>query len=1021
MKDYNRTPQIVNYLEREDIELPNLWRFEDEELKRFSEKNLFNYQVSALKNFLKFLYIYYEKSGKNKEDTIELNKEIKKVYDNFEIDEKYFNDLEIDESNKSNLFEIADNYYQAENNKINYVNFLNRCSFWMATGSGKTLLIVKLIYLLDNLMERGLIPERNILFLTYNDNLLDNFKKYINEFNKYSNIKINVESLKRFLGGQTKLGERTSINVYSYESTNIVDESGKVQLDFKRYENNGKWYIILDEAHKGEKGKSKSQLIYSIMSRNGFLFNFSATFTNKSDIATTIYNISFPEYIKQGYGKIIVPLETIKGFKRKEKGNEHEHIRNRQILESLIVLSVLKEAYLKLRKEAQVYHKPLLVMYTNTVNINEEKKDSDLFNIFTSLLYIIKPEKKNDINNLLEEAKKDLKEKLKDKDCKEHIIPNLQNEQIKEEFNYDTFSNYMINLIDNINYDTILKNVYNSKYPSSIEFIMLEGKEDGEIALNLKTAGIGKPFALIKIGNTKGWKDYLINQGYEFNKTPVDINFFNKLNAEESEINILLGSRTFFEGWDSNRPNIITFINIGSKEARKYVLQAIGRGLRIEPVKGYRRRLMFNTDKIKLNDIESALLLEKLFVSATNLDATTYILENLESLSSSEGIPIGENFEKNEEIKNKAIMLLAPKYKIKTINDEYLKQIIQKELSNIDLENLQSFISWLNLNDENTYKILAMNTNSYFDFNVLNKISNILNKIDIINNKYIDNENEKYFSKPRFYYPELILSKTISIINDTEQHSEEIDKFYPVYEDDIQHFKKIKVYIGFYNGKEIKKENVNEIVKSINNFKGTNKNVDDSIIEFDLELYKFIKHYYNPLLIPKDESTSIDFVSHIIQEKSELKFIYSLKKMIIDNKEEYEKEYGKHFEYWYFSRLEPIDNIYIRYFNQETATQQRFIPDFIFWFKKGNKYVILFADPKSIEFRQPEDKLEGFKELFMEGDKLKIFEYKTPKNEEYKVVVDLKFLNDKNINKPFWIKNDAESLFKVAKELIDME
>ena len=245
MKDYNRTPQIVNYLEREDIELPNLWRFEDEELKRFSEKNLFNYQVSALKNFLKFLYIYYEKSGKNKEDTIELNKEIKKVYDNFEIDEKYFNDLEIDESNKSNLFEIADNYYQAENNKINYVNFLNRCSFWMATGSGKTLLIVKLIYLLDNLMERGLIPERNILFLTYNDNLLDNFKKYINEFNKYSNIKINVESLKRFLGGQTKLGERTSINVYSYESTNIVDESGKVQLDFKRYENNGKWYIIL--------------------------------------------------------------------------------------------------------------------------------------------------------------------------------------------------------------------------------------------------------------------------------------------------------------------------------------------------------------------------------------------------------------------------------------------------------------------------------------------------------------------------------------------------------------------------------------------------------------------------------------------------------------------------------------------------------------------------------------------------------------------------------------------------------
>lgn len=143
--------------------------------------------------------------------------------------------------------------------------------------------------------------------------------------------------------------------------------------------------------------------------------------------------------------------------------------------------------------------------------------------------------------------------------------------------------------------------------------------------------------------------------------------------------------------------------------------------------------------------------------------------------------------------------------------------------------------------------------------------------------------------------------------------------------------------------------------------------------------------------------------------------------MFIDNKEKYETEYSKYFDYWYFSRLEPVDNIYIRYFNQNTEMLQRFIPDFIFWFKKGNKYVILFADPKSSNFVSSEDKFNGFKELFMEGDKHKIFKYKITNKDEYDVIVDLKLLNDNPRNEPFWIENNAEILFKMAKGLIKRE
>ncbi len=56
--------------------------------------------------------------------------------------------------------------------------------------------------------------------------------------------------------------------------------------------------------------------------------------------------------------------------------------------------------------------------------------------------------------------------------------------------------------------------------------------------------------------------------------------YFRRLNDKDSSINILLGSRVFSEGWDSDRPNIVSFLNIGSSNAKKYVMQTIGRGVR---------------------------------------------------------------------------------------------------------------------------------------------------------------------------------------------------------------------------------------------------------------------------------------------------------------------------------------------------------------------------------------------------------------------------------------------------------
>jgi len=153
------------------------------------------------------------------------------------------------------------------------------------------------------------------------------------------------------------------------------------------------------------------------------------------------------------------------------------------------------------------------------------------------------------------------------------------------------------------------------------------------LALKLRTSD--HPFALIKIGDISGWlKDKLA--GYEVVEGFEDEGFFEALNTDNSDINILMGSRSFYEGWDSNRPNVINFINIGvGADARKFILQAVGRGVRIEPLKNQRKRLkhlnnaggieasLFDKIKDKVDPLET------LVIFGTNRQALQTVMEHL--------------------------------------------------------------------------------------------------------------------------------------------------------------------------------------------------------------------------------------------------------------------------------------------------------------------------------------------------------------------------------------------------------
>ncbi len=205
--------------------------------------------------------------------------------------------------------------------------------------------------------------------------------------------------------------------------------------------------------------------------------------------------------------------------------------------------------------------------------------------------------------------------------------------------------------------------VYNSEANGEIE-VLVRPSDRKELAFKLKTSD--KPFALVKIGDISGWlkKEFT---GYEIQERFEDESYFENLNREDSEINILMGSRSFYEGWDSNRPNVINFINVGvGVDTKKFILQSIGRGVRIEPVKNKRRRLtrLCNSGEIDETLFESVkdkiLPLETLFIFGTNRNALETVIQELEKEREKENeheISLDRN---DEVIKDK--ILLIPVY-----------------------------------------------------------------------------------------------------------------------------------------------------------------------------------------------------------------------------------------------------------------------------------------------------------------------------------------------------------------------
>ena len=947
-------------------DLPTNWNSFD--LENFSKtKKLWDYQQKAVKNAITILWKYFEDFADYQEgERLEVNQERKqkffKWYKDNGLEEKI--DIKLDKR-KRNIYNLLTEYYPYEDSKVSYKHFINRMCFWMATGSGKTLVIIKLIQILKELMKRKETPSYDILFLTHRDDLIEQLKKLVDEFNYRNETKIDLKELKEYpeVKRQRNL---FGITVFYYRSDNLNDEQKDKIVDFKNYDNDGKWYVFLDEAHKGDREDSKRQQIYSILSRNGYLFNSSATFIDPRDIVTCTYDFNLKKYINAGYGKHIGILkQEIRAFREKEDYSDEE--KQKIVLKSLILLTYVKKFYKKIIKiNESLYHKPLLLTLVNSVST--ENADLKLF--FRELEKIGKDEiKKETFKDASDELWAELKEEP------EFIFEPNRKIKIDEK------------IIKNITKSDILYHIYNSKTSGEIEILRrLSNKK--ELAFKLKTSD--KPFALIKIGDISGWlKDELV--GYEIQERFEDESYFENLNREDSEINILMGSRSFYEGWDSNRPNVINFINIGvGKEARKFVLQSVGRGVRIEPFKNKRKRLLelYNAQEIEedlFNQVKDRVLpMESLFIFGTNREALKNVLEKLELEGKGEGESQLSLFI-NREVKEHK--LLVPTYKEANYSLMKKRELTSFEINKQELEILRNYIEFIQ--DD---RVFLMRYNSDPE------------KIKILKES-INNPDRFKDSDKSFKNIDILIQRIFNYFSVKPKELEGLKEL----EEEIKHYKNIKVYLEDIDKIKSKIEKVKECPdknKKLENELSklsdeARKNIENLLIKEATEIYKFdhqsirIKyithHYYIPLILSETNSTEekISYIRHIIKIPSEVRFVEDLEDYLAKDENKF-----KEFDWWMFSKLdESLDEVYIPYYNPNENRISNFNPDFIFWLQKGNKYFIVFIDPKGTEHTSALRKIDGYIQLFEKNMKEKVFKY-----EGFKVKIKL-FLRPDQVSK----------------------
>ena len=460
---------------------------------------------------------------------------------------------------------------------------LNKIAYWMATGSGKTLLMH--CHIRQYLHYAGQANRRDelnrIILLTPNEGLSRQHKE---EF--------------ELSGIEADFYDKDALPMFSGRGVDIIDihklreTSGEKTVAVSTFE--GKNLVLVDEGHRGAGGEEwmdkRAQLC-----ADGFSFEYSATFGQSIKAASSAKQ----KDLTQTYAKCILFDYSYKFFYEDGYGKDFNILNLAQEKEAetrpLYLTACLLAFYQQCRRFADggaslvpyLLESPLLVFVGGSVTGQREaQQDTDLVLILKFLAEFIgkRAETERRLEKLL--ARQDGLvaggQRVFDQ-----MFPYVEMQWKPAEAS--------------ALYSDIMRQVFNAPGGGQLHIVRLQGSE-GEIGLRV---GENEWFGVVNVGDAKKlWDLTAERKGAEDSYVTQELAFsdslFEALKRENSSIRILAGAKKFTEGWSSWRVSAMGLMNVGKKEGSE-IIQLFGRGVRL---KGYKYKLK-RTAALDVMDLQS--------------------------------------------------------------------------------------------------------------------------------------------------------------------------------------------------------------------------------------------------------------------------------------------------------------------------------------------------------------------------------------------------------------------------------
>ena len=489
---------------------------------------------------------------------------------------------------------------------------LNKIAFWMATGSGKTLLMHANILQYQRFLEtHGLSRELNrIILLTPNEGLS---QQHLREFQK-SGIEaeiFNKDGRGLFAGRAVEI----------LEVTKLKEEMGEKTVAVDAFEGNN--LVLVDEGHRGASagGDGAWMKFRNALCEKGFSFEYSATFgqavAGNRDLTdlyarSTLFDYSYRWFYGDGFGKDYHILNL-------EDDRDEEWMRTYL---TACLLSFFQQQRLYREQEASLrpfnIEKPLWVFVGGSVNAvrKEDKKDvSDVVAILKFLATYVA-------------NRKDSTERIR-RVLNDELLTATGEKLFTGRFAYLNTCGLSPEQI----FDETLATLFNAPAGGQLHVENLKGAA-GEIGVRV---GDNAFFGVINVGDDTKLVKLCEASGLHVAEREFSGSLFHELDKPHSAINVLIGSKKFTEGWSSWRVSTMGLMNVGRSEGAQ-IIQLFGRGVRLKGYGMSLKRSVRATLPAALKRPRYIDLLETLHIFGVRAD----YMEQFRKFLEDEGLPANE-------------------------------------------------------------------------------------------------------------------------------------------------------------------------------------------------------------------------------------------------------------------------------------------------------------------------------------------------------------------------------------------